>query len=41
MRRLLALIVTTVVVAGCGGDGERPQAEVTLEQRIAEIDANP
>jgi hypothetical protein len=31
MRRLLALVVTTVLVAGCGGDEERPQAEATLD----------
>jgi nitrous oxide reductase accessory protein NosL len=41
MRRLLALVVTTVLVAGCGGDEERPQAEATLEKRIAQIDADP
>jgi hypothetical protein len=41
MRRLLALVVTTVLVAGCGGDQERPQAEMTLEKRIAQIDADP
>jgi hypothetical protein len=41
VRRLLGLVVTTVLVAGCGGDEERPQAGVTLEKRIAQIDADP
>ena len=39
MARVCALVAILFVV-GCGA-GERPTARQTVEQRIAEIDANP
>ncbi len=43
MTRTVAVVITALFGAGCGGaeELERPSAKVTLDQRIAQIDADP
>ena len=43
MLRTVAVVITALFGAGCGGaeELERPSAKVTLDQRIAQIDADP
>ena len=43
MKRTVAVVITALLGAGCGGaeELERPSAKVTLDQRIAQIDADP